>query len=148
MPKHSNFQTTRHQMGFVPPAIGTHAKPENFEGLVDNPATFVSSNPSPGAGLRSTPSELAILSRGVIPTVAHSKHLQPLACGPPKLAYSMAQACELLSISRATLDREVARGRLRVVKVGCASRVTADDLTRYLASLPSRGAPNLTAEAS
>lgn len=68
--------------------------------------------------------------------------LNPVA--PSKLtplAYSMPAACDLLDVSRATLDREVARGRLRVVKVGSASRITADELARYLASLPVRPAP-------
>lgn len=57
------------------------------------------------------------------------------------LAYSLPTFCELIDISRATLDREVADGRLRVVKIGSASRITADEGARYLATLPVRPAP-------
>lgn len=62
---------------------------------------------------------------------------------PPPLAYSLSDACRLLSVSRATIDREVSRGRLKVLKIGCATRVTAEEMTRYLGSLPVRSSATL-----
>jgi excisionase family DNA binding protein len=73
------------------------------------------------------------------PNIPANGPLQPLA-------YHLRDVCAKLNISRATLDREVARGRLRVVKIGCASRITAGELERYLSNLPARPAYGLRSE--
>lgn len=62
-------------------------------------------------------------------------------------AFSPSDGAKMLAISRATFDREVARGHLRVLKIGAATRVTATELQRYLSSLPMRCGKSATREA-
>jgi len=52
-----------------------------------------------------------------------------------KLLYTTAGAAEILELSRATVYKEIAAGRLRVVKIGAATRIPADELKRYVESL-------------
>lgn len=53
---------------------------------------------------------------------------------PPKLLTKQ-DACERLSISRATLDRIIARGELQVIHVGRQVRIHPDDLSTYIDGL-------------
>jgi excisionase family DNA binding protein len=59
---------------------------------------------------------------------------------PLRLAYSFAEAEVASSLSRATLYREVARGRLRLVKVGKRSLIPADALAKLCGREPINGA--------
>lgn len=57
---------------------------------------------------------------------------------PPhdQAAYRPTQAAQRLGISRSTLYEELRTGRLRGRKIGNATVITADEIDRYLASLP------------
>jgi excisionase family DNA binding protein len=49
-----------------------------------------------------------------------------------KLLYRIEEVVILTGLSRATLFREMAEGKLRVVKIGRSTRITADELYRYV----------------
>lgn len=49
--------------------------------------------------------------------------------------YSPAQAAEVLSLSRQHVYNLISRGELRAVKIGRATRITADELERYVERL-------------
>jgi excisionase family DNA binding protein len=51
-------------------------------------------------------------------------------------AYRPAQAAQRLGISRSTLYEELRTGRLHARKIGNATVITADEIDRYLATLP------------
>jgi excisionase family DNA binding protein len=51
---------------------------------------------------------------------------------PPKLAYSIAEACVALSLGRTTIFGLIRRGELRVVRIGNRTLVTADALRALL----------------
>lgn len=50
-----------------------------------------------------------------------------------KLAYTYAEAAELLGVSARTVWSMVAAGTLRAVRIGRAVRIPATELARYLA---------------
>lgn len=49
--------------------------------------------------------------------------------------FTLPQVSRMLSVSKRTLEREHARGRLKFVRIGRCVRVRADDLAAYTASL-------------
>lgn len=51
-----------------------------------------------------------------------------------KLAYSVPEACDALSISRTVLYRLIAAGELETVKIGARTVVRATELERFLSS--------------
>lgn len=53
---------------------------------------------------------------------------------PPRLL-TIAEVCRLLSCSRSFLYSEIAAGRIHTVKLGQATRTSAAELARYVASL-------------
>lgn len=53
-----------------------------------------------------------------------------------KRALSIAETCEALSISRATLHRQVREGAIRTVAIGRRRIVPADEINRLLAGEP------------
>ena len=59
-------------------------------------------------------------------------HLDPRALELVKAAYSVREACELLSIGRSSLYAAVKRGELRRVKVGKRTLPCATDLVAFL----------------
>lgn len=61
-----------------------------------------------------------------------------LAHGPPieKLAYSIAEAVRATSISRSGLYEAIAAGRLCARKNGGRTLINADDLRKFIRSLP------------
>jgi len=52
------------------------------------------------------------------------------------LAYSVAEACEVARIGRTSLYQAIRAGELRAVKHAKRTLVLADDLRRWLQSLP------------
>jgi excisionase family DNA binding protein len=62
------------------------------------------------------------------------------SCGlgdqPPRALYAPAEVERLLGVSHATIYRLLGRGALAAVKIGAATRITAESIERYLASLP------------
>lgn len=52
-----------------------------------------------------------------------------------RLLYNIPDAAERLSISRAMLYKEINRGSIKVVRIGGAVRISADELRRYAAGL-------------
>lgn len=53
----------------------------------------------------------------------------------PVGAFTLPQVARMLAVSKRTLEREIQRGRLRVVRIGRLVRVKADDLAAYSSSL-------------
>ncbi len=58
-----------------------------------------------------------------------------------KAAYSLAEFAELVSLGRSKVYQEIRAGRLRIVKAGRRSLVTAVDLMAWLNGLTTVGAP-------
>jgi excisionase family DNA binding protein len=52
------------------------------------------------------------------------------------LAYSIAEACAAASIGRSALYEEIKSGRLRAVKNGRRTLITADSLRSWVENLP------------
>ena len=52
------------------------------------------------------------------------------------LLYTIKEACGLLKVGRTYFNEEVKRGRITLVKLGRARRVTRAELLRYVNSLP------------
>jgi excisionase family DNA binding protein len=56
---------------------------------------------------------------------------------PTRLAYSIYEACGLLSVGRTTLYSAIKKGDLKTCKVGRRTLISADALHLWLESLPS-----------
>lgn len=67
-------------------------------------------------------------------------HLPPneAAGAAAPMAFSIDDATRIMGISRATLFREINRGRLPAVKVGRKTLITRAGINNWLASLPVR----------
>ena len=52
---------------------------------------------------------------------------------PPKLGYSIREACQASSLGRTTLYNHIASGRLRVTRVGGRTIIPADNLHALIA---------------
>jgi excisionase family DNA binding protein len=59
---------------------------------------------------------------------------EPLEFGLSKVAYSVNEVCELLSISRSTLYNAIREGDLRMTKFGDSTRLLAKDLAAFINS--------------
>ncbi|KAA2241161.1 helix-turn-helix domain-containing protein [Salinarimonas soli] len=64
----------------------------------------------------------------------------PVHAGRSPMLFTPDEARASLRIGRTKFWAEVKAGRLRVVKLGAATRVPAEELDRYVASLPARAA--------
>ena len=60
------------------------------------------------------------------------------------LAYTIAEAVKVAAISRTEIYRSVQRGELTLRKRGKRSLILADELRRWLESLPTNSSPNVT----
>ncbi len=58
--------------------------------------------------------------------------MQPKKHQPPKLTYSIKEACHASSLGRTTIYSHIAAKRLRVVRVGGRTLIPADSLRRLL----------------
>jgi excisionase family DNA binding protein len=56
---------------------------------------------------------------------------------PTRLAYSISEACRLLSVGRTTIYRAIKSGQLKTCKIGRRTLVTAEALQLWLGNLPS-----------
>lgn len=63
---------------------------------------------------------------------------------PEPLAYSIADACALLSLGRTTIFAAIARGELKSKKVGRRTLIAAQDLKAWLDSCPAGTAAGAT----
>ena len=54
-----------------------------------------------------------------------------------KLAYSIKEACDALSVGRTHLYKLISRGEIAARKMGTRTVILTDDLKAYLAALPS-----------
>ena len=54
---------------------------------------------------------------------------------PPRLLYKVADLVTALRMSRSEIYEQIRAGRIRTVKQGRATFITADDLTEYVALL-------------
>ena len=60
------------------------------------------------------------------------QHRKPTAQTEKQLAVDIYQAAEMLNISPKTVRREIARGKIKGIRVGRVWRVTTKELNRYL----------------
>lgn len=61
---------------------------------------------------------------------------------PAKIAYSIKEACQATSLSRATIYRQIAAGRLTARRIAGRTVLTAESLHALIADAPSsRGEP-------
>lgn len=51
---------------------------------------------------------------------------------PKDLVYTIAEAAQLLKVSRRTVERELERGNLKYVRVSVARRITGESISAYL----------------
>lgn len=51
---------------------------------------------------------------------------------PPKMAYSIREACQATSLGRSTLYSHISAKRLRAVRIGGRTVIPADDLRAFL----------------
>lgn len=57
----------------------------------------------------------------------------------PRL-HDLPAVCKILNVSRSSVYNEISRGKLRVIKIGKITRISAAELDRYLASLSGEAA--------
>ena len=57
-----------------------------------------------------------------------------------KLLYTVAEATAMLSIGRTTLYERLAAGDIKPVRIGRCIRISASELTRFVAALAEEGA--------
>ncbi len=55
----------------------------------------------------------------------------------PVGAFTLPQVARMLAVSKRTLEREIARGKLKVVRIGRCVRIRPDDLAVYSSGLTS-----------
>ena len=59
--------------------------------------------------------------------------MQPVEPNPPKIAYSIREACQASSLGRTTLYAHIAAGRLRAVRIGGRTVIPAESLHALIA---------------
>jgi excisionase family DNA binding protein len=63
----------------------------------------------------------------------------PTNSAPVLGAFTLPQVARMLSVSKRTIEREIERGRLKVVRIGRCVRIKPDDLAAYSSGLGSSG---------
>lgn len=56
----------------------------------------------------------------------------PLASPPPRLAYSVSEACHAVSISRSKLYELIGEGRIKTRKVGSRTLILSESLHAFV----------------
>ncbi|MBE5513707.1 hypothetical protein E3G62_001344 [Mycobacteroides abscessus] len=92
-------------------------------------------DPDPVAA--ATAALVAAIRAQVLAEMASAAPPKPPAGDPPRELLTMNEALERLRISRATLHRLMAQGRIARVKIGSRSFVSATEIERFIAE--SRG---------
>src|SRR3546814_4745782 len=59
--------------------------------------------------------------------------MQPIKHDPPKIGYSIREACQASSLGRTTLYNHISAGRLRAVRVGGRTIISAEALHALIA---------------
>src|SRR3546814_20717085 len=59
--------------------------------------------------------------------------MQPIKHDPPKIGYSIREACQASSLGRTTLYNHISAGRLRAVRVGGRTLISAEALHSLIA---------------
>lgn len=59
--------------------------------------------------------------------------MDTIAAEPPKIAYSVNEACRASSLGRTTLYSHIAAGRLKAVRIGGRTVIPADSLRALIA---------------
>lgn len=59
--------------------------------------------------------------------------MQTVKHDPPKIAYSIKEACKASSLSRTTIYSHIAAGRLRATRIGGRTIIPADSLHALIA---------------
>ncbi len=62
-----------------------------------------------------------------------SLKIQPQATGGPAIAYRIEEAAKALCLGRTTLYRLIREGKLKVIKVGKRTLISASELEAFLA---------------
>lgn len=61
----------------------------------------------------------------------------PIQSAPIVGAFTLPQVARMLAVSKRTIEREIERGRLKVVRIGRCVRIRPDDLAAYSSGLSS-----------
>jgi excisionase family DNA binding protein len=85
----------------------------------------------------------AVIPAGDRECTGHSNRPDARALGFVKVAYSVGEACDLLSIGRSSLYAAVKRGELKRVKVGRKTLLLAGDLAAFLMRLDATVEPTV-----
>ena len=84
-----------------------------------------------------------VITAGDRECTGHSNRPDARALGFVKVAYSVGEACDLLSIGRSSLYAAVKRGELKRVKVGRKTLLLAGDLAAFLMRLDASVEPTV-----
>src|SRR3546814_15555638 len=82
-----------------------------------------------GSGLAGCPMKSVASPRGPNGT----NIMQPIKHDPPKIGYSIREACQASSLGRTTLYNHISAGRLRAVRVGGRTIISAEALHALIA---------------
>jgi excisionase family DNA binding protein len=66
------------------------------------------------------------------PTAPSPQVLRQQSAAPGRRAYSVGEAAELLSVSKATIVRRIREGKIRAIRVGSRVLVPSDSIQRLL----------------
>lgn len=77
---------------------------------------------------------IAAIREQVQAEVASAAPPEPPAGDPPQELLTMKEARERLRVSKATLDRLAAQGRIQRVKIGSRAFVAATEIERFIAT--------------
>ena len=58
--------------------------------------------------------------------------MQPVKHDPPKLAYSIREACAVSSLGRTNLYSQISAGRLRAIRIGGRTLIPAEALRAFI----------------
>jgi excisionase family DNA binding protein len=71
-----------------------------------------------------------------VPETSLAPPAPPPEIPPEKLTYTMQEASAVLGIAKSTLYKALAAGKLSAIKLGSRTLIPADELRRWIATLP------------